>query len=446
MTGEFIAGNSGFPQANSRKIPRGMASQRRGGFSVDKGRDPQCHLCHHPMRHIPRLSLLMLAASLLPATSIAAEPPELEKGIAAAGGGKIDEAAALLAKAVAQGSDQARWLLARLHGAGKMKGAALAKARELLEAAAQAGYGPAAYDLARLAEAGALSEGKPDKDQTVFYFNGAAESGLAVAEYRMGNYAATGEGGARDDKAALDWFKKGADQKHPPSMLAKARMLDRGVGGPPDAKAATALVKAAADAGYAPAMNDYGVRLLKGVGVEKDEKSAATWIGKAAATGLPAAELNLGVFEKSSAENHAASAAKAGHPVGLFLAAEAAEKEGKLADAFALFSQAADSAHEEAVKRRDALKPKLSAAQKKEAEAQIAAAAKAAAPADSGPDYAAPPVPNAAFAAIFPRDPADRLAGAIALEGPAVPPQFRVDASGFGAVKMGAGKATTQNW
>ena len=72
--------------------------------------------------------------------------------------------------------------------------------------------------------------------------------------------------------------------------------------------------------------------------------------------------------------------------------------------------------------------------------------AKAAAPADSGPDYAAPPVPDAAFAAIFPRDAADRLAGAIALEGPAVPPRFRVDASGFGAVKMGAGKATTPNW
>ena len=390
------------------------------------------------MRRIARISILVLACGLRPFLSPAAEPPELDQAITAARGGKIEDAAKLLAKAVEQGSDEARWLLARLHGAGKMQGASLAKARELLEAAAQAGYGPAAYDLARLAEAGALSEGKPDKDQTVFYFKGAAESGLAVAQYRMGNYAATGDAGARDDKAALEWFRKASDQKHPPAMLAAARMLD--------AKAATALVKAAADAGYAPAMNDYGVRLLKGVGIEKDEKAAARWIGKAAATGLPAAELNLGVFEKDSVAKHAATAAKAGHPVAQFLAAEAAEKEGKLADAFALFSQAADSAHEEAAKPRDALKAKLSPAQMKEAEAQIAAAAKAAAAADSGPDYAAPPVPDAAFAAIFPRDAADRLAGAIALEGPAVPPRFRVDASGFGAVKMGAGKATTPNW
>lgn len=385
-------------------------------------------------KRICSVSLVAFAFGIL----TAAEPPEVEKAIAAAGGGKVDEAAALLAKAVEQNSDQARWLLARLHGAGKIKGASLAKARELLEASAQSGYGPAAYDLARLAEAGALSAGKPDKDQTVFYFKGAAESGLAVAQYRMGNYAATGEAGPPDEKAALDWFKKAAEQKHPPSMLAAARLLD--------AKAATALVKSAADLGYAPAMNDYGVRLLKGVGIEKDEKAAATWLKKAALTGLPAAGLNLSILEEDSAAKAASAAAKAGHPVGQFLAAEAAEKAGKLADAFALFSQAADSSHEEAAKRRDALKAKLSPVQKKDAEAQIAAAAKAAAPADSGPDYAAPPVPNAAFAAIFPRDSADRLAGAIALDGPAVPPQFRVDASSFGPVKAGSGKATTQNW
>jgi TPR repeat protein len=80
----------------------------------------------------------------------------------------------------------------------------------------------------------------------------------------MGNYAVTGEAGPRDDKAALVWFRKGAEQKHPPSMLAAARMLDRGVAGAPDTKAGTALVKAAAEAGYPPAMNDLGVRLLKG--------------------------------------------------------------------------------------------------------------------------------------------------------------------------------------
>ena len=380
------------------------------------------------------ISLITFASGFLNA----AEPPEIAKAIAVAGSGKVDEAAALLAKAVEQNSDEARWLLARLHGAGKMKGASLVNARELLEAAAQAGYGPAAYDLARLAEAGALSAGKPDQDQTVFYFKGAAESGLAVAQYRMGTYAATGEAGPRDEKAALEWFKKAAEQKHPPSMLAAARMME--------AKAATALVKSAAELGYAPAMNDYGVRLLKGVGVEKDEKGAATWLKKAAAVNLPAAELNLSILEKGSAAKAAADAAKAGHPVGQFLAAEAAEKEGKLAEAFALFSQAADAGHEEAGKRRDALKAKLSPPQQKEADAQIAAAAKAAPPVESGPDYAAPPVPDAAFAAIFPRDSAERLSGAIAFDGPAVPPQFRVDAGGFGAVKASAGKATTQNW
>ena len=390
------------------------------------------------MRPFIRCALIVVAAGWRPLLSPAAEPPELAQGIALAGRGSMDEAATLLAKAVEQGSDEARWLLARLHGAGKMKGASLVKARELLEAAAQAGYGPAAYDLARLAEAGALSAGKPDRDQTMFYFKGAAESGLAVAQYRMGNYAATGEAGTRDEKAALEWFKKAAEQQHPPSMLAAARLMD--------AKAATALVKDAADLGYAPAMNDYGVRLLKGIGIEKDEKAAAVWIKKAAETGLPAAILNLRDDLQNSLFRHAADVVKSGHPVAQFLVAETAEKEERLADAFALYAQAAESSHEEAAKRRNALKAKLSPAQMKDAEAQIAAAAKATPPVDAGPDYAAPPVPNAAFAAIFPRDDADRLAGVIALDGPAVPPQFRVEGSGFGAVKASAGKATTQNW
>ena len=391
------------------------------------------------MNKILRLSSIALAVTLRPFLSPAAEPPEVGKAIDAAAAGKGDVAAGLLGKAVEENSDEARWLLARLHGAGKIKGASLVKARELLEAAAQAGYGPAAYDLARLAEAGALSAGKPDKDQTVFYFKGAAESGLAVAQYRMGTYAATGGAGPRDEKAALEWFKKAAEQKHPPSMLAAARMME--------AKAATALMKAAAELGYAPAMNDYGLRLLKGVGVEKDEKGAGEWLGKARAAGLVAAGLNIEFFlEKDVFGKTVAAAAKAGHPVGQFLAGEAAEKAGRLATAFAMYSLAADAPHEEAAKRRDGLKAKLSPAQQKDADAQIAAALQAEPPVDKGPDYAAPPVPNAAFAAIFPRDGADRLAGAIVLEGPAVPPQFRVEGSGFGAVKASAGKATTQNW
>ena len=285
------------------------------------------------MKQTIRLSLIVLAASVRPFLTLAAEPPELDKGIAAAGSGKIEDAAVLLAKAVDQGSDQARWLLARLHGAGKMKGASLVKARELLEAAAQAGYGPAAYDLARLAEAGALSAGKPDKDQTVFYFKGAAESGLAVAQYRMGNYAATGEAGARDEKAALEWFKKGAEQTHRPSMLAAALLLDRAG----DLKGATALLEGAANLDYAPAFNDLGVRYLQGKALPVDEKLAFALFRSAAIRGLAAAHINLGLCAengrglKKDADGAARSyliAAKAGHPVGQFLAAEAAEKTG----------------------------------------------------------------------------------------------------------------------
>src|SRR5262245_27251722 len=119
------------------------------------------------MKSTAFLRLICCTICFSPFAAQSDEPPEVEKAIAAARSGKVDEAATLLSTAAEKDSNQARWLLARLHGAGKMKGASLQTARKLLETAAQAGYGPAAYDLARLAEAGALSEGKPDKDQTV---------------------------------------------------------------------------------------------------------------------------------------------------------------------------------------------------------------------------------------------------------------------------------------
>src|ERR1041384_8177081 len=51
----------------------------------------------------------------LPSVARPDESPEVEKAIAAARAGKIDDAASLLSAAVEKNSDQARWLLARLH-------------------------------------------------------------------------------------------------------------------------------------------------------------------------------------------------------------------------------------------------------------------------------------------------------------------------------------------
>jgi TPR repeat protein len=388
-----------------------------------------------------------ILASFIVLTAIAAEPPEVAQAVAIAKSGKPDDAAALLQKAVTAGSDHARWLLARLHGAGKITGASLKDARVLLEAAAQAGYGPAAYDLARLAEAGALSGGKPDDDQTEFYYRGAAESGLAVAQFRMAQYA------ARDEKAALDWLKKAAAQKHAPSMLLAARIMDRGTEGAVNAKAAVAMLKDAADMGYAPAINDLGVRASEGRGVEKSPEAAFAYFKDAAGKGLAAAEVNLSVClaqgigcakDPAAAAKRLVAAERMGHPVAEFLAAEGAEKAKELAQAYTLYARAAEAPNAEAAKRRDALKARLSPAQLKKAEAAIAAAAKLALPAPAT-DYFTPPVPDAAFAAKFPSDQSETLAGLLIVTGSAVPPHFTAD-GGTGVVKMSAGKVTQGNW
>jgi hypothetical protein len=86
------------------------------------------------MKRLACLHIVTCALFLTPFTTQSAEPPELKKE-SPPRVRKIDEAATLLSAAAEKNSDQARWLLARLHGAGKIKGASLQTARKLLEAA-----------------------------------------------------------------------------------------------------------------------------------------------------------------------------------------------------------------------------------------------------------------------------------------------------------------------
>jgi TPR repeat protein len=91
-------------------------------------------------------------------------------------------------------------------------------------------------------------------------------------------------------------------------------------------------------------------------GIEKNEKEAMTWIKKAADAGLPVAMLkSCRARERAVAEGRR-RCSEGRHPVGLFLEAEGLEKNGKVVDAFAYYSLAAESAHDEAAKRRDGAK------------------------------------------------------------------------------------------
>jgi TPR repeat protein len=50
-----------------------------------------------------------------------------------------------------------------------------------------------------------------DKNKAFYWFELAANSGDAMAQYRIGSMLAKGEGIKEDEAQAFEWFKKGAD-------------------------------------------------------------------------------------------------------------------------------------------------------------------------------------------------------------------------------------------
>jgi TPR repeat protein len=94
----------------------------------------------------------------------------------------------------------------------------------------------------------------------------------------------------KDDKEAIAWFRKAADQGDARAQLALGTMYARGDGVPKDAKEAVVWVRKAADQRLAQAQFSLGGMYARGEGVPQDKVLAYMWFNLAAGDGLKDAQ------------------------------------------------------------------------------------------------------------------------------------------------------------
>jgi len=100
----------------------------------------------------------------------------------------------------------------------------------------------------------------------------------------------------KDNRKALEWFRKAAEQGVPWAEYETAAMYIGGEGTPADPVTAMTWYRKAAADGIMVANLDIGVMYWLGEGVEKDSAEAARWLQIAADAGEPRAQFILGLL------------------------------------------------------------------------------------------------------------------------------------------------------
>ena len=106
-------------------------------------------------------------------------------------------------------------------------------------------------------------------------FMAAALGGDATAQNSLGVMYDNGRGVPKDDRKAVNWYRKAADQGYADAQFNLGIAYDNGQGVPKDEQLAVSWYRKAADQGNAEAQNNLGTMYEKGQGVSKDEKQAA---------------------------------------------------------------------------------------------------------------------------------------------------------------------------
>lgn len=129
-----------------------------------------------------------------------------------------------------------------------------------------------------------------------------AEEGDAGAQYAVATMFARGRGTVRDQKKAIDWFKKAADQGHVKSAykLGYAYLKGQGVG--KDFEEAYRWLKFASDKDYERAHFYLAEMMEFGNGVDKDLDEALKMYEKAASGGFSPAKARVARVKESKQE------------------------------------------------------------------------------------------------------------------------------------------------
>ena len=129
----------------------------------------------------------------------------------------------------------------------------------------------------------------------------AVADGDAQARYNLGLRYSTGRGVQRNDREAVGWYRKAAEQGHAQAQYALGVMYANGprfvclyrCGVARDDTEAVAWYRKAAEQGNADAQNNLGVMYANGRGVSRNDAEAVAWYRKAADQGHAKAQTNL---------------------------------------------------------------------------------------------------------------------------------------------------------
>ena len=151
-----------------------------------------------------------------------------------------------------------------------------------------------------------------DEKEAIRWFTRAAEQGYAKAQHNLGVCYAFGNGVEEDKVESVRWFRKAAEQGIAESQYNLGVSLQNGIGVKMDGVEAVKWYRKAAGQGYADAQYNLGFCLKNGIGVKKNESDACKWYVKAAELGHPRAQHNMGVHYESGkfVEKNPATAVK----------------------------------------------------------------------------------------------------------------------------------------
>ncbi len=177
----------------------------------------------------------------------------------------------------------------------------------------------------------------------------AAANGDPSAAFEVGSRMAEGKGTTQSFADAAKWYLKAASRNFVPAQYRLGTLYERGLGVGADAGRAQVWYKRAAEQGNIKAMHNLAVLSANQSNGSPDYTTAAHWFAEAAQRGLRDSQFNLAVLYEN----------------GLGV-----EKDMK--QAFKWLSLAASGGDSDAVRRRDVLRGKLTAAEMSEAEVLIA--------------------------------------------------------------------------
>lgn len=190
--------------------------------------------------------------------------------------------------------------LGRLYREGRAMPADYAKARHWYGRAAAAGDARAIYQLGLMEELG--QGGAKDDAAAIGHYRRAAETGLVAAQARLGlALARTGQ-----TSEAVTWLTRAAEAGDATAANNLGVILEQGKGVAKDPAQAARWYRQAAEAGDRVAQNNLGVLYRDGRGVEKNLDEALRWFRRSAEAGYPKAQLNLGLLLKAGAAGRSA--------------------------------------------------------------------------------------------------------------------------------------------